>query len=164
MSELTDKEIQRLREMIEIDDIRHTKLLYSHLMDTVRIDDLAEIFTEDAICEFGPYGTWEGRETIRKNYHEVEKDVPPFGAMHGTCDHLVELTGPDTAVGRSYLFEPSTGKGADESPFIYLGVYDEDYRKVDGKWLIAKCTLQFFWPERHTSKDFPGTFPRGQCT
>jgi hypothetical protein len=160
MTQLTEKEIERLREMIEIDDIKHTKLLYSHLMDTTRFDDLAEIFTEDAICEFGPYGTWEGRETIRKNYHQVEEGAPPFAAMHGTCDHLVELTGPETATGRSYLFEPSTQKDANESPFIYLGVYDEEYRKVAGKWLVSRCTLQFFWPERHLSGDFPGAFPK----
>lgn len=159
MAQLTDEELQKVRQMIEIDEIKRTKLLYSHLMDTVRIDDLAEIFTEDAICEFGAFGTWEGRETIRANYHEVEKDVPPFGAMHGTCDHLVELTGPDTARGRSYLFEPATSKSADENPFIYLGVYDEEYRKVEGKWLIARCTLQFFWPERQLTGDFPGDFP-----
>lgn len=159
MSELTSAEIKKLREMIEIEEIRKTKLLYSHLMDTIRVDDLAQIFTEDAVCEFGPYGVWEGRETIRQNYHKVEAEAIPFGAIHGTCDHLVELTGPDTATGRSYLFEPMTTKGADENPFIYFGVYDEDYRKVDGRWLISRCTLQFFWPERHLTGDFPGAFP-----
>lgn len=159
MAELTDKEIEILRTMIEIDAIKRTRMLYSHLMDSMRIDDLATIFTEDAICEFGPYGSWHGRETIRKNYHDVEAGNVPFFAMHGTCDHLVELTGPDTAKGRAYLFEPMTVKSADENPFIYLGVYDDEYRKVDGSWLIEKCTLQFFWPERHTSEDFPGEFP-----
>lgn len=160
MAELTDREIEILRNMIEIDAIKRTKLLYSHLMDTKRIDDLADIFTEDAVCEFGPFGSWEGRETIRKNYHQVEDELPLFFAMHGTCDHLVELTGPDTAIGRSYLFEPNTTKGGNENPFIYLGVYDEQYRKVDGKWLVSHCTLQFLWPERHLSEDFPGTFPK----
>jgi hypothetical protein len=159
MAELTDREIEILRNMIEIDAIKRTRLLYSHLMDTNRIDDLANIFTEDAVCEFGPYGSWKSRETILKNYHDVEDGLSPFFAMHGTCDLLVELTGPDTATGRSYLFEPMTEKTADENPFIYLGVYDDEYRKVDGKWLIASCTLQFLWPERHTSEDFPGTFP-----
>ncbi len=159
MAELTDKEIEILRTMIEVDAIKRTRLLYSHLMDTMRIDDMAQIFTEDAVCEFGPYGSWHGRETIRTNYHEVEKGNPTFFAMHGTCDHLVELTGPDTAVGRAYLYEPMTVKGEDENPFIYLGVYDDEYRKVDDKWLIEKCTLQFLWPERHTSEDFPGAFP-----
>jgi hypothetical protein len=159
MAELSDDEIIKLRELLEIEEIRRTRLLYSHLMDTARIDDLARIFTEDAVCEFGPYGTWAGREAILKNYHEVEDELPPFYAMHGTCDHLVELTGPDTATGRSYLYEPMTQKAADENPFIYLGAYDDEYQKVDGQWLIARCTLQFLWPERHTSSDFPGTFP-----
>lgn len=159
MPELTEQEITKLREMMEVDAIKKTKLLYSHLMDTTRVDDLANIFTEDAVCEFGPYGHWEGRETIRANYHQVESGANAFFAMHATCDHLVELTGPDTARGRSYLLEPATQKAADENPFIYLGVYDEDYRKVDGRWLVARCRLQFFWPERHISGEFPGDFP-----
>ena len=159
MTELTQEEITVLRRMIEVDAIKRTRLLYSHLMDTKRLDDLADIFTEDAVCEFGPFGSWHGRETIRQNYHAVEKDLEIFFAMHGTCDHLVELTSDDTAVGRAYLFEPNTTKSGKENPFIYLGVYDDEYRKVDGNWLIARCTLQFLWPERHLSGDFPGTFP-----
>ena len=85
-----------------------------------------------------------------------------FMAMHATCDHFVELTGADTATGRSYLLEPMTETAAGENPFIYLGVYDEDYRKIDGQWLIARCSLQFFWPERHVTNDFPGGFPSPQ--
>ena len=30
---------------------------------------------------------------------------------------------------------------------------------VDGKWLIARTTLQFLWPEKHITGDFPGEFP-----
>lgn len=159
MADLTADEIGKLRELLEIEAIRKTRLLYSHLMDTGRVDDLAELFTEDALCEFGPYGTWKGRETIRANYHEVESGNTLFFAMHATCDHMVELAGPETAAGRAYLLEPATGTAADKNPFIYLGVYDEDYRKVDGRWLIARCSLQFFWPERHISDGFPGVFP-----
>ncbi len=159
MAALTEQEILKLREMIEIDEIKRVRLLYSHLMDAKRLDDLAEIFTEDAVCEFGPFGAWHGRETIKENYHKVEKDLNNFYALHGTCDHLVELTGDGTARGRAYLFEPVTEKAADENPFIYIGVYDDEYRKENGKWLISRCQLQFLWPERHTSEDFPGDFP-----
>lgn len=157
MEPLTGEEIAKLRELLEIEAIRKTRLHYSHLMDTGRIDELAEIFTEDAVCEFGPYGTWQGRETIRANYHAIETG-PPFMAMHVTCDHWVELTGPDTAVGRAYLLEPMTSKAAEDNPFIYLGLYDESYRKVGGRWLIERCSLQFFWPERHLTEGFPGPF------
>ena len=159
MSSLSEQEILKLRELLEIEEIKRTRLLYTHLMDAKRLDDLANIFTEDAVCEFGPFGSWSGRDVIRKNYHAVEKDLDNFYAMHGTCDHLVELTSPDTARGRAYLFEPVTEKSADENPFIYLGVYDDEYQKVNGRWPIARCTLQFLWPNRHTSNDFPGDFP-----
>ena len=116
MSSLTEQEILKLRELLEIEEIKRTRLLYTHLMDAKRLDDLANIFTEDAVCEFGPFGSWSGRDVIRKNYHAVEKDLDNFYAMHGTCDHLVELTSPDTARGRAYLFEPVTEKSADENP------------------------------------------------
>ena len=67
----TDGEIKELRELLEKEKIRKLKQLYSHLMDSHQIDALADIFTEDAVCEFGPeYGNWEGRETIRTNYRE----------------------------------------------------------------------------------------------
>ena len=72
MSEFTADEMQELRELLEKEKIRKLKQLYSHLMDNGQIDALADIFTEDAVCEFGPeYGNWEGRETIRANYHGV---------------------------------------------------------------------------------------------
>ncbi|HCC42797.1 MAG TPA: hypothetical protein DEQ32_00280, partial [Gammaproteobacteria bacterium] len=98
MSDLTSDEIKELRELLEIEKIRKLKLLYAHLMDSHQIDDLANLFTDDAVCEFGPeYGNWEGRETIRSNYHEVFDSSEQFAAMHHQCNHYVDLTGPDTA-------------------------------------------------------------------
>lgn len=160
----TDEEIARLRELLEIDAIRKTKMLYSQLMDSRETDALADIFTEDALCEFGPYGKWEGRETIRKNYHEVLNGTIkiPFGAMHNTNNHWVELTSATTAVGRSYLIDVVTHTPADENPIVWFGLYDESYRKVDGQWQISRCTLQFFWPERHITGDFPEPYPPGR--
>jgi hypothetical protein len=158
MSPLTNDEIADLRKLLEIEAIKKKRLLYSHLLDSRRIDELAEIFTEDAICDFGSYGRWEGRETIRSNYHKIEKGLL-FRVMHGTCDHLVELTGSESAAGRSYLFEADTVKKANENPFFHLGVYDERYRKVDGSWLIEYCALRFFWPQREEGHDFVAEFP-----
>ena len=62
MSSLTEQEILKLRELLEIEEIKRTRLLYTHLMDAKRLDDLANIFTEDAVCEFGPFGSWSGSE------------------------------------------------------------------------------------------------------
>jgi hypothetical protein len=160
MSEFTPSEVSKLRELLEIEEIRKVRLLYSHLMDSHRIDELADLFTPDGVCVFGPYGRWEGRETIRANFWDVEGGGhDTYRAIHNTCDHWVELTGPDSAVGRAYLIDVVTDRPPADHPLVVLGVYDEDYVKVDGAWKIAECRLQFIWPERNTSDGYPGPFP-----
>lgn len=158
---LTADEIKRLRGLLDVEDIRQVKLLYSHLMDSRRIDELADIFTADALCEFGPYGEWRGRETIRANYHEVfgGEDALLFASLHNTCNHWIELTSATTALGRSYLIDVVTNKPVAENPIVWFGIYDESYEKVAGQWLIARCSLQFLWPERNLSEGFTGQFP-----
>ena len=92
MSELSSSEIGELRELLEKEKIRKVKQLYSHLMDSNQIDALADLFTEDAICEFGPeYGTWEGRETIRTNYKGVFAEFNRFDAMHHVTNHYIDI-------------------------------------------------------------------------
>ena len=160
MSDFTSDEVQELRNLLEIEKIRKVKQLYSHLMDSGQIDALAEIFTEDAVCEFGPeYGNWEGRETIRTNYHGVFEGQNRFEAMHNITNHYVDLTGPDSATGRSYLIDVMTTTKPEDQPIVWFGVYDEEYQKIDGKWLIKKCTLQFLWPTRMTMPSFEAPYP-----
>ena len=50
-------------------------------------------------------------------------------------NHVVALTGPDTATGMMYLLDFVTGDMMRDggNPLYWLGVYDEDYRKVDGR-------------------------------
>jgi ketosteroid isomerase-like protein len=155
----TTEEIRELRQLLEIEKIRKVKLLYSQLMDSRDIDALGDIFAEDAVCEFGPYGTWHGREQIRENYHGVFKDEIPYGGFHATTNQWVELTGPDTAVSRTYLIDIIHEADPRTNPVIWYGLYDEDYRKVDGHWKIQRCSLQFLWPKRLVTENWPGPFP-----
>jgi len=158
---LTADEIARIRRLLTEDDIRKVKLLYSQLMDAGRIDELAELFTEDAVCVFGNFGDWHGRDAIRSGFADVDRDHHggvPFHAMHATTDHWVELTGPDTAIGRSYLIDLITNTPAEGQPIVVLGVYDEAYRRVDGTWQIERCVLQFLWPAKQLSDDFHAPF------
>ncbi len=156
----TADEIKRLRELLEIDAIKKTKMLYSQLMDSRDVDGLAEIFAEDAVCEFGPeFGNWEGRETIRTNYKAVFKDAVPYGGFHVTTNQWVELTSATTAVSRIYLIDTVHEPDPRTNPVIWYGLYDEDYVKVGDAWQIKRCTLQFLWPKRMITGDWPGAFP-----
>jgi len=151
------EEVQELRKLLEVEKIRKVKLLYSHLMDARDFDALAEIFAEDAVCEFGPYGSWHGREEIRRNYHAVPdlKTSPPFAGFHITTNQWIELTGPTTAISRAYLTDTVHAPDPRTLPVIWYGSYDEDYEKINGEWKIKRCQLQFLWPQRIVSDDFP---------
>ena len=163
---LTDDEISRLRSLLKIEDIRKTRLLYSQYMDHQNIDGLADLFTEQALCEFGPYGEWRGRETIRSNYKDVFSgdSAELFHSMHNSNNHWVELTSDAHAVGRSYLIDAVTSTPKEENPILWFGVYDEEYELVSDRWLISRCSLQFLWPERHVSEDFTPEFPAGRTS
>ena len=160
MEQLSEEEITRLRTLLEEDQLRKLRILYSQLMDARRIDELAALFTEDGVCEFGPYGRWEGRDTIRENFAQVDRDHgSPYYAVHNTCDHWVELTGSNTAVGRAYLIDVVTDRAPSENPIVVIGVYDDAYRKIATDWKIERCSLQFLWPHNQLTEGFPGPFP-----
>jgi len=159
-SSFTPEEIAKLRQLLEVEAIRELRQRYSTCLDTLQIDNLADLYTENALCEFGPYGEWRGRETIRENYRGVMSGAGAalFNSMHHSTNHSVELVSATRATGRSYLIDVVTTTEKTTQPVLWYGVYDEDYKKVSGKWLINRCSLQFLWPERHLSAGFVDSF------
>ncbi len=148
-----------IEELLEVETIKKLRTLYSYYLDAGELDSLVDLFTDDAVCEFGPYGTWTGKPMIAENYERVERPILEkggFQSLHANTNHWVEITGDDTAVGRVYLIDLTLQAAADQVPIIWLGIYDESYRKVGGKWKISKSSLQFMWPQRHLTPDFPG--------
>lgn len=139
-----------IEELLEIEEIKNLRIMYSHNYDGARLDDLVDLFTDDAICEFGPEygGDWIGKEAIRKNYDvNISGEGDPHEVMHAVTNHTVELTGPDSAKGRAYLLDLRTKVGV-ENPLLLFGIYDEIYKKVGGKWKIHRTRIDFLWPKR----------------
>ena len=138
-----------LEEHLEIEAIKQLRVLYSHLFDSHRTDEMAMIFTEDAVCEFSddlPYGDWVGREEIRKQYKEVAShSTKPFSYMHATTNGWVELTGPDSATGSWFLLD--LGMGDNPNPVGLIGVYNDVYKKVDGEWFIHRTRIDHIWTQ-----------------
>lgn len=137
--------------LLDIEAIRKLRILYSHYFDGQEIDKLMGILTEDVVCEFGPEygGNWEGHETIRKNFLSyMDREGQPWSVMHAITNHLIDLTGPDTAKGRCYLLDLNLADG-NPNPLFLFGVYDDLYRKVDGEWMIECTRIDFLWPTRN---------------
>lgn len=140
-----------IEELLEIEAIRQLRVAYSHCFDGKQLDALTDLFTDDAICEFGPDygGDWVGKKTIRANYAKfLESEGPAFGVLHAVTNHQVTLVDPTTAHGRAYLLDLRTTEGV-ENPLILFGVYDDLYRKTGGAWKIHRTRIDFLWPKRH---------------
>lgn len=148
-----------LEELLDIETIKTLRLKGSRYLDAGQLKQLVELYTEDAVCDFGPYGSWTGRNTFEANFAEAEKPFYAsgyFSNLHMVVNHLVELTGADTATGLVYLLDFVTGDQIREggNPLYWLGVYEEEYRRESGEWRIAKQGLNFIWPQRMLNDGF----------
>ena len=139
--------VQRLIEIEAIKDIRN---MYSHYFDGQRTDELADLFTEDAVCEFGAVfgGDWVGKAQIRSNYARFALgEGQEHSVMHAVTNPWIRLDSDDRARGRWYLLDLRTTPGV-ENPLILFGIYDDLYHKVAGRWLIHRTRIDFLWPRR----------------
>jgi hypothetical protein len=140
-----------IEELLEVEEIRRLRVLYSHYFDGKNLQGLTELFTDDAVCEFGrDYGgDWVGKPQIRENYAKyLASEGPEFGVLHAVTNHNVTLVDEATALGRSYLLDLRTTEGV-ANPLILFGVYDDLYKKVRGAWKIHRTRIDFLWPKRH---------------
>ena len=139
-----------LEQLAEIEAVKNLRIQYSHYFDGKQIDALADLFTEDAVCEFGPGygGDWVGKAQIHANFIQyAEAEGPAYGVMHAVTNPLIRLVDETTAHGRWYLLDLRTTEGV-ENPLILFGIYDDLYHKVDGRWLIHRTRIDFLWPKR----------------
>jgi len=152
-----------LEELLAIEEIKNLRNGYAAHFDSHEVDALLGLFTEDAVCDFGEgYGKWHGLEEIGRNFRTAIQNVgAPFDSVHVMTNPWIRIDSPTTAHGRWYLIDwatrqaPLSGmstRGGHDHPLVYLGVYEDDYRKVGGKWLISYTKLHFLWPERAFTK------------
>jgi SnoaL-like domain len=134
-------EIQELLDREEIKELRYSFAWY---LETSAPDDLADLFTEDGVIEVGPWGRMEGQDKIRRGYGRAYKGQDQFTAVHAVTNPRIRLLDETHATGTWYLLDMTLGSG-DENPLKIVGIYDEEYRKVDGVWKIARLELKFLW-------------------
>ncbi len=140
-----------IEEFLTKETIKELRIMYSHYFDGKDIDGLVGLFTEDAVCEFGPDygGDWVGKPQIRENFSAYLGDGGPVHeVMHSVTNPWIRLIDEDTANGRWYLHDLRT-KAGEENPLILYGIYDDLYKKIDGQWLIHRTRIDFLWPTRH---------------
>lgn len=51
----------------------------------------------------------------------------------------------DEAIGRCYLIDFETASKPDPNPLLLLGIYVDQYRRLDGAWRISATRLDVVW-------------------
>lgn len=123
--------------LVQIEEIKKLKARYFRFMDTKRWQEWGDLFTEDAILQFGPNAedTWNGRDQIVANNSKALGDSTTI--HHGHMPEI-EITSETTATGiwamHDYvLFPNQTLRG--------YGHYEEEYVRENDQWKIKHLRL-----------------------
>ena len=75
---------------------------------------------------------------------ELDKvDGIDYPFMHAIVTPVIDLIDATTARGKWFLVEMGTDSSAIPNALRLTGVYTDEYRKVDGRWLIARFELSY---------------------
>lgn len=117
--------------------IQQLAIRYAVKVDQRDIPGLADVFVDDIEC--GHWGT--GREALIRMY--TENDATMGVSIHRVTNHLVDLIDADHATGIVYLI--AEHQQHDSTWARLAGAYHDDYEKRDGKWLIRRRKLLFWY-------------------
>jgi len=135
----------------DLEAIRLTLATYNVSGDRGQLAKLAAAFAPDGVLETST-SKLEGRDEIATGLGGGPPDPsaprePPRRSFvrHNQTTQLLELTGPDTAEGRTQ-FVVYTDVGQD-----HMGTYVDRFRKVDGAWLIQHRRVFIEWMHPETT-------------
>ena len=135
---------QELSDRFEIQDL---VFRYAHLIDSRQIDELRNVFSEDAFIDYSVYGGSVGNleDTLKFLSDSLDRGVFP-NCQHLNANVQVELDG-DTAAGRVMCFNPmemTVGEG--ETHTFMLGLwYVDEYRRTPDGWRITRRVEEKSW-------------------
>ena len=145
--------MRTLQELNDLEVVRSLRLDYTHHFDGGDFEALLDLYTDDAVCDFGPFGIWEGKEALRSGwapYFGPDKDrtLPFAHGRHVVTNPKVDVRG-DTASASWFLtdivFRNDDGTAKDQ-PVVLYGTYIDECERVGGTWKLTRTTLHFSWP------------------
>jgi hypothetical protein len=125
-----------LDQLLAHEAVKATKYAYVRCLDQKRWDEMADLFVPDATADYsgGKYH-YEGREAIVA-FMVKNMDRLAFHTSHRMHHPEIDLVGPTEATAIWAMEDVNVDAEWD----FYLtgaGFYDDRYRLVDGRWLIA---------------------------
>lgn len=133
--------LQEISDRIEIQDLVWQ---YSDIIDRKAIDELRQVFTEDAFVDYSVFGGSKGN--LEDTITFLKEALPIFTyTQHLNANLQVTLDG-DKATGRIMCFNPQEMKMGDDRTTFMLGLwYVDKYRRTDAGWRISERVEERSW-------------------
>jgi len=130
-----------LEELRDLEAIKTLKARYCHLVDARSWDELHKLWTEDAVCDYGFFGSYNGRDQIMdKFFRELVASAASF-MVHMVHNPVIEVNG-DRASGSWYLTSQTTIQPANQAVWV-MGIYRDEFVRVGGEWKISALRFEF---------------------
>ena len=129
-------------------DIQELLVRYGFLIDDRRWDCMSDVFTDDAIVDFGDFGCMVGVDSIVSRFRAVEHPL-----QHVIANHLIDPVNDDEAVVRSKALFPVAGDG------VFEGVYRDVVVRTREGWRIKHKSISSYggqyspWIKAHNRAD-----------
>lgn len=130
-----------LRRLVDLEEIRTLKARYCHLVDARRWPELETLWTDDAECDYGFFGTYHGRRQIIDTFFRGLVDSASTFMAHMVHNPVVEVRG-DEATGAWYLTAQTTIQPMNQAVWV-MGIYRDRFRRVGGAWRISSLAFEF---------------------
>ena len=132
----------RIKVLEDIEEIKRLMASYCYLVDAFQMDGVVDLFADNARAEYGPLGSYEGKDGIAAFFKEVVPNTQAWSA-HQVLNPIVTLDG-EKAKGTWYLFCPATILSPEGDRAVWIqGRYDNEFVKVDGRWKFSQLRFTF---------------------
>jgi hypothetical protein len=122
------------------------KHAYFRLLDTKAFDELGRLLTEDASCAFDSGELcFDGRDAFVGFLHR-ELAAPGIVTVHHGHHPEIDVVSPTLATGTWYL-EDRVIVDAQDFELHGTALYEDEYRKDDGRWRIARTGYRRIFEE-----------------
>jgi ketosteroid isomerase-like protein len=151
MSSIAELE-KRIQVLEDIEAIKRLKFDYWKYLDAKDWTAYGNVFTEDVVYDFPAFDSHaEGRQAMVDNVANFLFDY--VKTCHQGHQHTIEITSDSTATG-TWVLRDNLVNTKNNSEFKGRAYYDEEYRKVGGKWLISRMILKYNMAEGAVLKKF----------
>jgi ketosteroid isomerase-like protein len=135
---LLEQEIEGLEAENEIENLQR---IFGFYFDKKLWTEAADLFTDNATVEIGGDGVYLGKKTILEYFKTLGLEGPEEGVLNDQMQlqPVIHVISKTEARGRWRLFSQEARFG--KNHFWGTGVYENEYKKENGKWKISRLHL-----------------------